>query len=99
MKKILLGSVILLAILLFAVYNMVNRMPSKELSLNEQVYEILSDAECLMCHSYNPELPFYAKIPLVRRPIYQDMNAALKEENLKPLLPIVCKPCMCFRNL
>ena len=86
MKKILLGSVILLAILLFAVYNMVNRMPSKELSLNEQVYEILSDAECLMCHSYNPDLPFYAKIPLVRRPIYQDMNAALKEENLKPVM-------------
>ncbi|MBQ7819850.1 MAG: heme-binding domain-containing protein [Bacteroidales bacterium] len=86
MKKIVLGSVILLAILLFAVYNLVNQMPSKDLSLNEQVYEILTDSKCLMCHSYDAELPFYSKIPLVRRPLYQDINAALKEENLKPVM-------------
>ncbi|MBQ3576767.1 MAG: heme-binding domain-containing protein, partial [Coprobacter sp.] len=91
MKKIILGSAILLAILLFAVYNLVNRMPSKDLSLNEQVYEILTDAQCLMCHSYTPDLPFYAKIPLVRRPIYQDMNAALKEENLQPVMDSMAK--------
>lgn len=91
MKKIILGSVILLMILLFAVYNIVNRMPSKDLPLNQQVYEILSDAECLVCHSYDAELPFYAKIPLVRRPIYRDINAALKEENLKPVMDSLAK--------
>ncbi len=91
-KKVILGSIILLCILLFALYNiLVNRLPSKDLSLDKQVYEILSDAECLMCHSYNPDLPFYAKIPLVRRPIYQDMNAALKEENLQPVMDSLAK--------
>lgn len=91
MKKVVLGSLILLGIILFAIYNIVNRTPSKDLPLNEQVYQILSDAECLMCHSYNAELPFYSKIPLVRRPIYRDIAAALKEENLTEEMDAIAK--------
>ncbi|MEG1573566.1 MAG: cytochrome c peroxidase [Bacteroidales bacterium] len=91
MKKIILGSIILLAIILFAVYNIMNRLPSADLPLNQQVYQIFNDSRCLLCHSYDAELPFYAKIPLVRRPIYQDMDKAVKEENLTATMDSLAK--------
>ena len=68
-----------------------NRVPSSELPLNQQVYQIFTDSRCLMCHSYDAELPIYAKIPLVRRPIYQDMDKATKEENLTAMMDSLAK--------
>lgn len=34
-------------------------------SQNEQVRIILERSECLICHSQNPELPFYAEFPVI----------------------------------
>ena len=81
MKKILkLGLVCLLAAaaVLTVVYRAVNRVPSSELPINEQVYEIFTDGGCLSCHSSDPVLPFYAKLPLVGKVIKADIDSGYR---------------------
>ena len=56
------------------IYRAVNRVPSSELPLNEQVYEIFTDGGCLSCHSSDPVLPFYAKLPVVGKVIKADID-------------------------
>ena len=81
MKKILkLGLVCLLAAaaVLTVVYRAVNRVPSSELPINEQVYEIFTDGGCLSCHSSDPVLPFYAKLPVVGKVIKADIDSGYR---------------------
>ena len=54
------GAVVVLAI----VYRAVNRAPSADLLVNEQLEKVLADGGCISCHSANPQLPFYANLPL-----------------------------------
>ena len=60
------------------VYRAVNRVPSSELPLNEQVYQIFTDGGCLSCHSEDPELPFYAKIPVAGDIIKADIDSGYR---------------------
>ena len=46
------------AAVLTVIYRAVNQVPSSELPLNEQVYEIFTEGGCLSCHSADPVLPF-----------------------------------------
>ena len=63
---------------LTVVYRAVNRVPSAELPLNEQVYQIFTDGGCLSCHSEDPELPFYAKIPVAGDIIKADIDSGYR---------------------
>lgn len=63
--KILVGAVGIVAVLAIA-YRMVNQAPSADLPANEQMEQILTDGGCLACHSANPELPFYANLPVAK---------------------------------
>ena len=56
------------------VYRAVNRVPSADLPLNEQVYEIFTDGGCLSCHSADPVLPFYAKLPVMGKVVMADVE-------------------------
>ena len=81
MKKLLKRSavaVLVAAVVLTVVYRAVNRVPSDELPLNEQVYEIFTDGGCLSCHSEDPELPFYAKMPVAGDVIKADIDSGYR---------------------
>ena len=69
---------LVVAAALTVVYRAVNRVPSAELPLNEQVYEIFTDGGCLSCHSEDPEVPFYAKLPVAGDVIMADIDSGYR---------------------
>lgn len=60
----LLVAALLLVVGGFITYRAMLTTPSNELPPTAQVAAILEDGGCISCHSANPELPFYANIPL-----------------------------------
>jgi len=81
MKKFLKwGTVGLLvaAAVMTVVYRAVNRVPSAELPQNLQVYEIFTDGGCLSCHSADPVLPFYARIPVAGDVVMADVDSGYR---------------------
>ena len=81
MKKLVkLGAVGLLvaAAVLTVVYRAVNRVPSADLPLNEQVYAIFEDGGCLSCHSADPKLPFYSKLPVMGDVVKADVDSGYR---------------------
>ena len=66
------------AAVLTVVYRAVNRVPSAELPLNEQVYEIFTDGGCLSCHSEDPNVPFYAKLPVAGDIVMADIDSGYR---------------------
>lgn len=66
------------AAVLTVIYRAVNRVPSSELPLNEQVYEIFTEGGCLSCHSADPVLPFYAKIPVAGDIVMTDVDSGYR---------------------
>lgn len=66
------------AAVLTVVYRAVNRVPSAELPQNLQVYEIFTDGGCLSCHSADPVLPFYAKIPVAGDVVMADVDSGYR---------------------
>ena len=81
MKKFLKwGAVGLLvaAAVMTVVYRAVNRVPSAELPQNLQVYEIFTDGGCLSCHSADPVLPFYARIPVAGDVVMADVDSGYR---------------------
>ena len=66
------------AAVLTVVYRAVNRVPSSELPQNEQVYEIFTDGGCLSCHSADPKVPFYAKLPIAGDIIMKDIDSGYR---------------------
>ena len=63
---------------LTVVYRAVNRVPSADLPLNEQVYQIFTDGGCLSCHSADPKVPFYAKLPVAGDIIMKDIDSGYR---------------------
>ncbi len=81
MKKFLKwGAVGLLvaAAVMTVVYRAVNRVPSAELPQNLQVYEIFTGGGCLSCHSADPVLPFYARIPVAGDVVMADVDSGYR---------------------
>ena len=81
MKKIFkLCAKALVAVVLLAVvvYNLVNRAPSSELPQNVQVSEIFKAGGCLSCHSADPQLPFYAKLPVAGDVVMTDIDSGYR---------------------
>ena len=66
------------AAVLTVIYRAVNQVPSSELPLNEQVYEIFTEGGCLSCHSADPVLPFYAKIPVAGGIVMTDVDSGCR---------------------
>lgn len=89
MKKLIrLCAVLLLvaAAAMVVVYRAVNRVPSSELPLNEQVYAIFEDGGCLSCHSADPELPFYAKMPVAGRIVMKDIDSGYRAFDMTSMM-------------
>lgn len=89
MKKLVrLCAVVLLvaAAAAVVVYRAVNRVPSSELPLNEQVYAIFEDGGCLSCHSADPKLPFYAKLPVVGKIVMKDVDSGYRAFDMTAMM-------------
>ena len=69
---------LVVAAAMVVVYRAVNRVPSSELPLNEQVYQIFTDGGCLSCHSADPELPFYSKLPVMGDVVKADVDSGYR---------------------
>ena len=76
-KRCAVGLLVVAAALVF-VYRAVNRVPSSDLPLNEQVYEIFTDGGCLSCHSADPKLPFYSKLPIMGDVVKADVDSGYR---------------------
>ena len=68
------------------VYRAVNRVPSAELPLDEQVLQIFDDGGCLSCHSADPVLPFYAKMPIAGRIVMKDIDSGYRAYDIEPVM-------------
>ena len=89
MKKLVrLCAVVLLvaAAAAVVVYRAVNRVPSSELPLNEQVYAIFEDGGCLSCHSADPKLPFYAKLPVAGKIVMKDIDSGYRAFDMTAMM-------------
>ena len=71
------------------VYRAVNRVPSSELPLNEQVYTIFEDGGCLSCHSADPELPFYAKMPVAGKIVMKDIDSGYRAFDMTAMMEAI----------
>ena len=66
------------AAVLVVVYKAVNQAPSPELPQYEQVLEIFEEGGCLSCHSADPEVPFYAKLPVAGKIVMKDIDSGYR---------------------
>jgi len=68
------------------VYRLVNQVPSPDLPQYEQVYQIFEDGGCLSCHSEDPELPFYAKLPVAGKIVMKDIDSGYRAYDIEPFM-------------
>ena len=71
---------------LAVVYRAVNRVPSADLPQYERVYEIFQDGGCLSCHSADPKVPFYAKLPVAGKVIMKDIDSGYRAYDIEPFM-------------
>ena len=71
---------------LAVVYRAVNRVPSETLAPNERVYEILAEGGCLSCHSAEPEVPFYAKLPVAGKIVMKDIDSGYRAYDIEKFM-------------
>lgn len=89
MKKLIRWCAVLLlvaAAVMVVVYRAVNRVPSADLPQYEQVYRIFEDGGCLSCHSSDPELPFYAELPVAGKIVMQDVDSGYRAYDMRPFM-------------
>ena len=85
MKKKLLFLALLLAVVAVAIFRISERVPSADYPLNERVATIFVKGGCLDCHSANPELPFYFKLPVVGKIMQKDVDEGYRAFDMEPM--------------
>lgn len=68
------------------VYRLVNRLPDADLPDNLQVLEIFEEGGCLSCHSADPEVPFYAKMPVAGKIVMKDIDSGYRAFDIEPFM-------------
>lgn len=71
---------------MIVVYRAVNRVPSADLPHHERVYEIFDDGGCLSCHSADPKIPFYAKLPVAGKIVMKDIDSGYRAFDIEPFM-------------
>ena len=84
--KVFAVALLVVAAALVVVYRAVNRVPSADLPQYEQVYRIFEDGGCLSCHSENPEVPFYAKLPVAGDIVMKDIDSGYRAYDMKAFM-------------
>ncbi len=89
MKKFVRWCAVLLlvaAAAMVVVYRVVNRVPSADMPQYEQVYRIFEDGGCISCHSADPVLPFYAKMPVAGKIVMKDIDSGYRAYDIRPFM-------------
>lgn len=89
MKKLLRFSAVALlvaAAAMIVVYRAVNKVPSADLPENERVAVIFEEGGCLSCHSADPVLPFYAKLPVAGKIVMKDVDSGYRAYDMRPFM-------------
>ncbi|MBO5107168.1 MAG: cytochrome-c peroxidase [Bacteroidales bacterium] len=89
MKKLVRWCAVVLlvaAAAMVVVYRAMNRVPSADLPLNEQVLQIFDDGGCLSCHSADPKVPFYAKMPVAGKIVMKDIDSGYRAYDIEPVI-------------
>lgn len=72
---------------MFLVYRLVNdRLPSAELPAYAQVYEIFDEGGCISCHTADPQVPFYAKMPVAGKIVIKDIDSGYRAYDIAPFM-------------
>lgn len=83
-SKLLIGAGVLL-VGLAVVYRAVNCAPDKSLSSDAQMLQVINDGGCMDCHSSEPNLPFYANLPVAKSLIRKDIDGGYAVFDIAPL--------------
>ena len=89
MKKLIRWCAVLLLVVAAAMvitYRAVNRVPSADLPQYEQVYQIFEEGGCLSCHSADPKVPFYAKMPVAGKIVMKDIDSGYRAFDIEPFM-------------
>lgn len=86
--KTLLLVALALVVVLFVIYRVLLSLsaPSQELAPDARVAAILENSGCLSCHTANPELPFYADMPVAGKLVKEDIEAGYRAFDITPLM-------------
>lgn len=86
--KTLLLVALALVVVLFVIYRVLLSLsaPSQELAPDARVAAILENSGCLSCHTANPELPFYADVPVAGKLVKEDIEAGYRAFDITPLM-------------
>lgn len=84
-SKLLLGLAVAVAVAAL-VYRVVNKAPSADLTPGEQILSVMTDGGCLFCHSADPELPFYAGLPVARNLIGKHIREGYASFDAQPFM-------------
>ena len=71
---------------MLVVYRAVNQVPSEDLPQAERVYKIFEDGGCLSCHSADPKLPFYAKVPVAGDIVIKDIDSGYRAFDMEKFM-------------
>ena len=82
----LLVAALLLVVGGFITYRAMLTTPSNEQPPTAQVAAILEDGGCLSCHSANPELPFYANIPVAGDMVKADVQEGYRAFDMEDIM-------------
>ncbi|MBO5881789.1 MAG: heme-binding domain-containing protein [Alistipes sp.] len=85
-KQFLLIAALALVVVSFVVYRVSIRPPAAELAPEVRVAEILKKGGCISCHSANPELPFYADMPIAGKMVQEDVKEGYRAFDITPLM-------------
>lgn len=78
------GIILIVIVGIYLTYRLVNKSPDVALSPNEQMVEIINSGQCLSCHNLNPDVPFYASLPVIGKLVKGDIIKAQNEIDLTP---------------
>ena len=84
--RLVLMAAIAVTALLLIIYRMTLSTPPAELSTEARVAAILEESGCMSCHTANPELPFYADIPVAGDLVKQDIADGYRAYDITPLM-------------
>ena len=82
-KKLIFLALVLVAVAL-AAFRISERVPSEEYPLEKRVAAIFVKGGCLDCHSANPELPGYFKLPIVGDVMKKDVEDGYRAFDMEP---------------
>ena len=84
-RRLLILVLTLVAVLL-AVWRISNRVPSSEYPERARVAAIFIKGGCLECHVAEPDVPFYAKLPVAGDIVMQDIDSGYRAFDIAPLM-------------